>query len=332
MKRTVVLFLTLVCIAIGSDGASGYLKLGTRVGQETVTLRWQEMPVRYFVSNRAGGGVSGAELEQVVKRAFATWDAVPTADLSTEFGGVTSAPPMLNDGINTIGFVDRADQDRVLGATNFLVDTISGEIVESDIFLNSTFDWSVQSPGEPDRFDVESIALHEVGHLLGLGHSALGETEVRPGGRRVLAAEAAMFPIAFSSGSVELRTLREDDIAGISDTYPNAEYRTERGSISGTITKNGTGVLGAHVIAFNIRTGKLIGGFTLSQDGRFVIGGLEQGTYAVRVEPLDDGDVESFLDASLNVDAGFQVKFHNRLVIVPAGGGASNVDIQVVPK
>ena len=90
---------------------------------------------------------------------------------------------------------------------------MTGEIIESDIFLNSTFAWSVAAGGEPGRQDVESIALHEIGHLHGLGHSMLGETELIGGGRRVLGAEAVMFPIAFTAGTLN-RTLRADDIAG----------------------------------------------------------------------------------------------------------------------
>ena len=332
MKKGLLFALMCCGVVLTGDSASAYLKLGARVGGATVTLRWQDMPVRYFVSNRSGGGVTGAQLEQAVTRAFANWDALTTAEITTQFAGVTGAGPALNDGISTIGFVARPDQDRVLGATNFLVDDLTGEIVEADIYLNSFFPWSVSADGTTGRFDVESIALHELGHLLGLGHSALGETEVRAGGRRVLGAEAVMFPIAFSEGSIEGRTLRADDIAGVSDIYPNAEYRSDRGSISGTVTKNDQGVLGAHVIAFNTRTGTLVAGFTLSQDGRFVIGGLEQGTYAIRVEPLDDGDLESFFDSSLNIDANFRVKFHDRLIVVPRGGGTPNVNLQVVPK
>ena len=107
----------------------------------------------------------------------------------------------------------------------------------------------------------------------------MGETELRAGGRRVIAAEAVMFPIAFAAGNIADRTLKADDIAGISDIYrPRASTR-ETGSISGKVTKSGPGVLGAHVVAFNMRTGKLVGGFSLSEDGSFVIAGLEPGPH-----------------------------------------------------
>jgi hypothetical protein len=141
-----------------------------------------------------------------------------------------------------------------------------------------------------------------------------------------------MFPIAFSAGATEGRTLKSDDMAGIADSYPANAFRRERGSISGTITKAGRGVLGAHVIAFNTRTGKLVAGFALTEDGRFVIGALEAGPHVLRVEPLDDGDIESFFDQTLDIDTDFRVKFHDRVIVVPQGGGASNVAITVVPK
>ncbi len=76
----------------------------------------------------------------------------------------------------------------------------------------------------------------------------------------------------------------------------------------------------------------MVGGFSLNAEGRFVIGGLEPGPYVLRVEPLDDGDVESFFDLTLNIDANFRPKFHDRLVVVPRGGGAGDVEIRVEPK
>lgn len=330
-RRTVWLAIAFALLA-SNDPASAYLKLGTTLDDRTVTLRWEEFPIRYFVTDAAGGGVSATQLRDAVAAAFDTWHAVETADTSSEFVGFTNARPNEDDGLTVIGFLDRPDQDRTLGATSFLIDTLTGEIVEAEIFLNAFFDWTVTPSPGVDRSDVESIALHEIGHLLGLGHSALGETELRSGGRRVIAAEAVMFPVAFSPGSTIGRTLRADDIAGISDIYPNSVFRRERGSISGRVTKSGQGVLGVHVIAFNPSTGRMVGGFTLSDDGRFVIGGLEPGPHVLRVEPLDDGDIESFFDLTLNIDTDFRAKFHDRIVVVPRGGGTRDVTISVQPK
>ena len=325
--------LAVIALVVAAAGpVSGYLKLGTRLQNRTATLEWRDFPIRYFVTDRAGGGVSAQQFEGAVTRAFNTWHAVETANTSAQFVGFTQASPGAEDGMNVIGYLNRPEMERVLGATSFLIDVTNGEIVESDIFFNSAFQWSTAAAGETGRFDVESIALHEIGHLLGLGHSALGETEMRAGGRRVLGSEAVMFPIAFSAGDISDRVLRPDDIAGVSDIYPEPEFRRRRGSISGKVTKNGTGVLGAHVVAYNPRTGTLIGGFALDEDGAFTIGGLEPGPHVLRAEPLDDGDIESFLDRSLDVDVEFSVKFHDQIVIVPRGGGATNVEIRVTPK
>jgi hypothetical protein len=332
MRRLPAVLALAAAFTVASVPAIAYLKLGTRVQQRTISLRWQDLPVRYFVTDRAAPGVSAQQFQQTITRAFDTWDAVDTAETSSQFAGFTQAIPDREDGITVLGFVNRPDLDRVLGATQFTVDVTNGEIVESDIFFNSSFPWSVAASGETGRFDLESIAVHEIGHLLGLGHSALGETEVRPGGRRVLGAEAVMFPIAFAAGSVADRTLKPDDVAGISDIYPGTGFRRSRGSISGRVTKNGQGVFGAHVVAFNPRTGALVGGFTLGDDGGFTIGGLEPGPHVLRAEPLDDGDVESFFDSAQDVDADFTVRFHDRVVVVPRGGGASNVEIRVTPK
>ena len=318
----------LVC----SVDAGAYLKLGTRIRGDVVSLKWATLPIRYFVTNRDVPNVTAPQLQTAVARAFATWDATPDVQLSAEFAGFTATSPLQNRTDTVLGFADRPDLDRVLGSTSFTVDTVSGEIVEADIFFNSTFAWSTAAAGESGRYDVESIALHEIGHLHGLGHSALGETELRADGRRVLASEAVMFPIAFSPGSIDQRTLHADDIAGISDIYSNTTIEQRTGSITGRVTKNGAGVPGAHVIAYSPGSGKLVAGFTLAEDGSFVIAALDPGVYVLRVEPLDDADTDSFFDASMRVDMDFRPAFSPQLVIVPRGGTSRGVEIKVVAK
>src|SRR5207344_1388136 len=207
--------------------------------------------------------------------------------ITYQLAGVTSAQPGSDDGSSVLGFRSRPDLDRVLASTSFLVDSVTGALVESDIFFNSSFAWSVSAAGEPGRFDLESIAVHEIGHFSGLGHSALGETEQVGGGRRVLSAEAVMFPIAYASGTIAGRTLKADDIAGISDLYPDGDFSSD-GSLSGRVTKDGQALFGAHVVAVNAATRRMVGGFTLTADGQFSIGGLSPGVHIVRVEPLDD--------------------------------------------
>jgi len=331
VRRALIAGVALTCLFAATSAVEAYLKLGTNAGGRLVNLRWHTFPIRYFVTNRDVPGVTAPQLQHAADRAFASWAAVPNVALSSQFAGFTSALPLTGDNANVIGFQDRPDLERVLGATSFTLDTVSGEILESDIFLNSTFPWSVAPAGEAGRQDLESIVLHEIGHLHGLGHSALGETELISGGRRVIGAEAVMFPIAFSAGNLN-RTLRADDIAGISDIYGDAGFRSATGSIAGRVTKNGAGVLGAHLTAFNPASGKLVGGFALSPDGTFVIAGLEPGPQVVRAEPLDDGDPGSFLDASLNIDLDFTPAFYNRLVTVPRAGTSRSIEVKVHSK
>jgi len=332
MRRLLSLVVVAAIVLGGARPALAYLKFGVSVGGRQVTLKWAQTPVRYFVTNQGGGGVSATDLQDAVARAFATWQAVPTAAITYQFGGATSATPGRDDGLSTLGFQSRPELDRVLAATSFLIDASTGALIESDIFFNTAFPWSVAAAGDPNRYDLESVALHEIGHFSGLAHSALGETELREGGgRRVVSAEAVMFPIAFAMGSIAARTLKADDIAGISDVYPDGDFR-QLGSISGQVTKDGQPLFGAHVVAFDAARGSMVGGFTLNAQGQFSIAGLSPGPHTVRVEPLDDADLDSFFDVTRTVDVDFRIAFFDRVVVVPRGGDSGQVTVAVVHK
>ena len=328
MKPIALLLAMLVALGAPSP-AFAYLKFGVRVASGVVDVRWNG-PVPYYINERNIPDVTAAQLRDVVARAFATWQAAPNTSLQSEFQGFTVAPPGVQDQRTTLGFLDRPDLDRVLGATSFLLDARTGEILESDVFFNTRFNWSIAAGGESGRIDLESVALHEIGHLLGLGHSAIGETEMITGGRRVIASGAAMFPIAFSAGSIAERTLQADDQAGISELYPSARFTTATSSINGRITKDSQGVVGAHAVAINLESGIAVGGFVLNENGDYVIAGLPPGPYLLRVEPLDDASTDSFFNGAIDVD--FLVTYGTRVVIAPAGGGADPLNVTVSPK
>lgn len=331
VHRVFVLVLAGVMVFGNAPPALAYLKFGFDVNGRQVTLKWNTTPVRYFVNDQGVSGVTAADFQSATAQAFATWQAVPSASITYQFGGFTSSVPGDDDGVSTLGFLNEPALDRVLASTSFLVDDATGALLESDIFFNSAFAWSVATNGETGKWDVQTIATHEIGHLSGLGHSAIGETQLMNGSRRVLSTGAVMFPIALGPGDISGRNLDPDDIAGISDLYPDDNFSATTGSISGQVTNNGRGVFGAQVIAFDLGNGQQVANFTLTRDGLFSIAGLRPGPHVIRVEPLDDADIDSFFDSSEPVDLSFRTKYYERLVIAPRGGDSGAIRIAVSP-
>ncbi len=147
-----------------------------------------------------------------IGRAIGTWNSVPDQSFRFEYLGTTSADTTAcsdeEDSVNVIRF-HSALPPGVLGVT------CSVGVLESDTVLLLEFDmeittvgvfWSVVLPTPEFGFDLDTTVLHELGHALGLDHSA------NP--------DAVMF--ARATGGESRRRLTADDIAGLRSLYGRA--------------------------------------------------------------------------------------------------------------
>jgi hypothetical protein len=315
-------------LAVLGTPALAYLHFGPGTQGLSVAWRWRSFPIRYYVGVRTIPNVSAAEFANVIQNAFAGWRDISTStDVQATFAGFTDAVPRTGTLHPLIGFETQAPG--INGITYILANVETGEIVSADIGINNQQPWTISPTGEAGRLDLRGTVTHEIGHLLGVAHSQLGETQLVGGGRRVLAAETVMFPISFSFGS-SARGLRADDGAGLAVLYPPAGFAERAGRVTGRVTRGGRGVFGAHVVAFDPATTKLVGAFTLTTEGHFTIAGLDPGPKILRVEPLDDAAVASYFTRPVAaVDASFRVTFYPERVMVPPGGDAGPLSIEV---
>jgi len=153
-----------------------------------------------------------------VEHAFAAWTSATCEGGSPSISVVVNGPVSCDaseynadrGNANIVMFREDswpyAGGEDALGLTLIRFDPDTGAIWDSDIEVNAVDEpLSVGAP-TAGAVDLASLLTHEAGHLLGLGHNVYDET-------------ATMFP-GYHTGSIELRSLADDDIAGICEIYP----------------------------------------------------------------------------------------------------------------
>ena len=178
-------------------------------------IRWCEsdIPVDYKIGN--WWLPDAAEPVGAIYAGYKTWQDVAGATCSFNYQGTTTdVLPAEVDGVNMVAWDAEAFvggyETNSIGCTCIWYDADTLYIEEVDIALNVGLQWT--TTGGANKFDIQGVTTHEVGHLLGLAHS------------EVLTATMIAGPTFYETHTVgdeaSLRTLDADDIAGISVLYP----------------------------------------------------------------------------------------------------------------
>jgi hypothetical protein len=257
-----------------------------RDGSGIVARRWLGRPIIVAFSSSLSSPQpnikTGSDVIGAARRALESWSSVADIQfLETRSTVQTVSPANAGDRINLITV--SADNAPIFGSsenpgrTRVFSDS-GGAIVEADIALNPNELFSTD--GTPGTYDLESTFAHEVGHLLGLEHSAVISATMQP-----RQAQNGLYGLpAFTQ-----RTLSEDDVAGARALYGS---QAGMGSISGRLVANGVSgssrpIFGGHVFAEEALTGRLIAGSVTLSSGEYRIASLEPGRYRLIGQSLD---------------------------------------------
>ena len=154
-----------------------------------------------------------------IDASFATWENSVGNDalIDLEFNADGSSPPG-RDNANVIGW--RRISPRSVLAVTWLWSDENNTTLETDIFFNVAHKWAVNTAIQPgdstcgEKYDIQGIATHEIGHLIGLGHVVPdGEIEGDE-------ADATMAPTA-GEGELMKQTLTQGDIDGANTVVPS---------------------------------------------------------------------------------------------------------------
>lgn len=285
-----------------------------------------------------------AEIQQTISDAFGAWTGVTGTTLNAAndpnaFGPLEQTVTVNAcsndsenniDGLNTVCF-DQASAGFTSGVLAFTrvitanapgitvgasaTAAFAGQILDADTLVRPdgqaifATPEALATPAGQGAYDLESILTHELGHWMGLDHSAVMRAMMYP-----FAPPLGQYTGTRPSEAAPDAPLADDDRTGLRSLYPDPDDAVNAGTIRGVLTPanpfalamipspaagiNVTGIFGGHVVAVDADTGSVIAGTvsgwscgtdgTMQFDGSFEIQRLPvEHNYIIYAEPLD---------------------------------------------
>lgn len=173
-----------------------------------------DLPVKYYINENTSDSTGEGN---AIRRAASTWENAAGGRFSFEDGGShTHTVSDLDNGMNELMWGSIPDAPTALAVTYYKHNAMN-ILLECDIVFNSSYNWSTASTTPSNRYDVESVALHELGHWLNLRdlYGDVGDSEY----------DVDKMMYGEIRSGVKKRALHDDDKAGIRWIY--SEYVPE---------------------------------------------------------------------------------------------------------
>ena len=304
----------LVLLMCAATPAVAFLVQSTQSGRGPVVMAsWAHHEVPYWIDNAGSADIGAAQTINILRQSLEVWQDVEGSRLRfREEGLSTDRSAARRDRRNLLIFdetgetLDAPVGSGVIAVTRINSDSETGEILDADIIFNGR-DFRFSAVPTSGRILLHDVAIHEVGHLIGLDHTPLGGNPAR---------RPTMNPFYFGDGPGEASSLAADDVTGIRVLYPTPSFASASGTITGRVADpDGVDIFGAHVTARNLATGDIHS--TLSgaeagvrDRGAYALRGLPAGDYELQIAPVGGGlDESNFSDLFEVFDTDFPAEY-----------------------